>query len=89
MPVFWKCKTTTWSQYYKNIEYLSDPSVSLIEQFKQEIVGIEDPKTHKDYVPCNHVERSKGHLLFILGSRVEIIVKPDKGNLYFIYCDDV
>lgn len=90
MTVFWKCKTTTWSQYYKQIDYLSDPSVDLIEQFKKDIVNYDDPKSHSDYVPCSHVEKSKGHMLFILGSRVEIMVYPnfDTRILYFINCED-
>jgi len=91
MTVFWKCKTTTWSEYYKNIEYLSEPSVNLIEHFKETIVNYDDLKTHSDYVPCSHVEKSRGHMLFILGSRVEIIVYPNSDTriLYFIHCEDI
>ncbi|MGI0101082.1 MAG: hypothetical protein ACREA7_00625 [Nitrosotalea sp.] len=91
MTVFWIRKTTTWSDYFQNIEYLSDPSVDLIDHFKEEIVTFEDLTKHEDYVQCNHVELSKGHLLFILGDRVEVIVKPDKesGILYFISCVDI
>lgn len=91
MTVFWIRKTPTWSRYYKNIEYISDPSSDLIDRFKEVIVIYEDPSKHPDHVPCSHVEQSKGHMLFILGSRVEVIIKPDKETriLYFISCDDV
>jgi len=91
MVIFWKCKTPTWSRYYQNIKYISEPSVDLIETFKKEIATYENPSEHSDYVICNHVEQSKGHLLFILGSRVEVIIKSDKDAeiLYFISCDDV
>lgn len=91
MTIFWQRKTPTWSRYYKNIAYISDPSVDLIEKFKVDIVTYEDPSQHTGYVPCIHVEKSKGHMLFILGSRVEVIIKPDKntGILYFISCDDI
>ena len=91
MTVFWICKTPTWSRYHKDIEYISEPSRDLTDRFKEVIVTYEDPSKHPDYVPCKHVELSKGHMLFILGSRVEIIIKPVKETriLYFISCDDV
>ena len=91
MASVWKCKTTRWSDYYTKIEYISDPSIDLIEQFKQKIVDYDEPKNHSDYVPCDNVERRKGHLLFILGSRVEIIIKPNNEThvLYFMSCEDI
>ena len=90
MAVFWNCKSPTWSQYYHNIEYISDPSINLIEKFKKTIITYEDPKTHPDYVECNHVEKSMGYMLFILASRVEIMIKPvrEKKILYFVNCED-
>ena len=91
MTNFWTCKTPTWSKYYTNIEYLSDPSVDLLDRFKKEIITLENPSTHSAYVECTHVEDSKGHMLFILGSRVEIIINPvkEKEILYFISCEDI
>ena len=46
---------------------------------------------HEDYVPCIHVEKSKGHLLFILESRIELLIRPDDKDrkLYFMDCDDI
>ena len=90
MSDFWIRKTPTWSRYYQKIEYISDPSIDLIERCKIEIITYENPKECKDYVPCDNVERSQGHLLFILGDRVEVIVKPHKDTriLYFIDCND-
>lgn len=90
MTVFWSCKTTENAQYYKKIEYVSDPSVDLIDRFKEEIITYENPMEHRAYVPCTHVEESKGHMLFILDSRVEILIKPDRDakKLFFMDCQD-
>lgn len=90
MVIFWSCKTTENSKYYEKIEYLSEPSRDLIDQFKKEIVTYEDPKNHEGYVKCDDVERSKGHLLFVLYGRVEVLIKPDKEThkLFFMNCED-
>ena len=90
MNKFWDCKTTSNSQYYKRIDYLSDPSTDLIERFKEEIVSYADPSKHNDYVPCPP-EITKGHMLFVLGSRVEILIKLDRENhgLLFMDCADI
>ena len=90
MVIFWNCKSPTWSQYYNNIDYVSEPSIDLIEKFKKTIVNYDDLKTHPDYVECDHVKKSKDHMLFILASRVEIIIYPIKKEkiLYFVNCDD-
>jgi hypothetical protein len=90
MTIFWTCKTTSNASYNSKIQYLSEPSIDLIEKFKQEIVTYQDPTQHPDYVPCNHVERSKGHLLFILRGRVEVLIRPDKqaAKLFFMNCED-
>jgi len=91
MTIFWKLKTPTWAPYRDNLEYLPEPSVDLIDHFKLQIVEIEEPSECEDYVPCTHVEKSQGHMLFILGSRVEVVVMPDfeKRIIYFINCQDV
>ena len=91
MEIFWNCKTTSNSEYYKKIRYLSEPSIDLIEHFKQEIVTYDEISKHEDYVPCSHVEKSKNHMLFILGSRVEILIRPDCDDkkLYFMDCNDI
>ena len=90
MVVFWNCKTTENSKYHEKIEYLSEPSIDLIAQFKKEIVTFEDPKKHESYVKCDDVERSKGHLLFVLYGRVEVLIRPDKEmhKLFFMDCAD-
>lgn len=90
MTVFWRCFTSTNSNYNKNIEYISEPSKDLIDKFKEEIIYFENPKEHGGYIPCNQVERSQGNILFILFSRVEVIIKPhkDRGELEFVYCQD-
>jgi hypothetical protein len=90
MDIFWSCKTTEKSKYYEKIKYLSEPSVDLIEQFKKEIVTFKDPKKHEGYVKCDDVERSKGHLLFVLYGRVEVLIRPDKAanKLFFMDCAD-
>ncbi len=86
----WTCKAPTWSQYYSNIEYVSDPSVDLIETFKKQIVEYEDITTHPAYVLCTHVQESAGHMLFIVDSRMEIMLKPQKERnvLQFVSCQD-
>lgn len=90
MTIFWRCFTTANSNYNKNIEYISEPSKDLIDKFKEEIVCFENPKDHIEYIPCNQVERSQGNILFILFSRVEIIIKPHKETheLEFVHCQD-
>lgn len=90
MAIFWKCKTTSNSEYYKKIDYVSDPSLDLIEGFKKKIAAYRDPARHENYVPGKHAERQKNHLLFILGNRVEILVRPDYEDrkLYFVDCND-
>lgn len=90
MTTFWTCKTPTWSRYYANIEYLSDPSLDLLNRFKKDIIDFENPMTHPAYVECTHIEESKDHMLFILDSRVEIIIYPVKERkiLYFVSCED-
>ena len=90
MNKFWNCKTTRNSQYCKRFDYLSDPSIDLIERFKKEIVRYADPSEHNDHVPCPP-ERTKGHMLFVLGSRVEILIKLDRENhsLLFMHCEDI
>ena len=42
MTIFWNCKTTENSDYYKKIEYLNEPSIDLIETFKKQIVTYEE-----------------------------------------------
>lgn len=90
MTNFWTRKTPTWSNYYERIEYLSDPSVDLLDTFKEEIITYENLTTHPAYVKCTHVQESAGHILFILDSRVEIMIKPDEEQkiLYFVSCED-
>lgn len=90
MVNFWNCKSPTWFQYYHNIEYISDPSINLIEEFKKAIITCEDPKTHPDYIECDHVGKNMGHMLFILANRVKIIINPveEEKILYFINCND-
>lgn len=91
MTVCWICKTTSNSEYYKKIDYLSEPSIDLIGKFKKDIVHYEDPTKHKAYVVCDHIEKIKGHMLFVLDGRVEVLVRPDKENkkLFFVNCDDI
>jgi hypothetical protein len=64
--------------------------VDLLNRFKENIITYQDPTKHPAYVNCTHVEESAGHMLFILDSRVEIILKPDNEQkiLYFISCED-
>ena len=71
--------------------YLSEPSIDLINRFKKDIVDYECPSNHEGYTKCNHGERSKGYLLFILRGRVEILIKPDveTHELVFMDCEDV
>ena len=90
MTNFWICKTPTWSQYHSNIEYVSDPSVDLIETFKKQIVMYEDITTHPAYVLCTHVQESAGHVLFIIDGRVEVMLMPQKERkvLQFVSCQD-
>ncbi len=90
MSVFWKCITAENLRYPQNIQYLSDPSIDLIDKFKNDIIYFEDPKKHSAYVPCTHVEKSQGNILFVLFSRVELILKPDEETheLYFVSCED-
>jgi len=90
MTIFWACKTPTWSKYYARVEYLSDPSVDLLERFKEDIITYKNPIEHPAYVKCTNVQESEGHILFMLDSRVEIMVKPDEEEqiLYFISCED-
>ena len=40
MATIWKCETVSNSEYYKKIEYLSEPSIDLIDRFKKEIVAL-------------------------------------------------
>ena len=78
-------------KYLKKMEYLSDPSIDLINRFKEDIVCYECPSSHSEYVPCNHGEKSKGYMLFVLRGRVEVLIKPDleTRELLFMDCDDV
>ena len=91
MTVFWRCKTTANSEYCKKIEYVSDPSADLIGRFKDEIVSYYDPSKHKDCVPCEDAEKARGHLLFMLGNKAEVLIRPDHkgGRLCFMDYDDV
>jgi len=43
---------------------------------------------YNDYVQCDNVERSNGCLLFILDSRVEVIIRPDLSTIFFVSCED-
>lgn len=90
MTIFWNCKTTENSAYYKKIEYLNEPSIDLIETFKKQIVTYEDISKHVAYITCHHMERSKGHMLFILDSRVEVMVRPapETKKLFFTDCNE-
>ena len=56
---------------------------------KQDESITQDPSTHKAYVPCSHLERSKDHMLFILNSR-EVIILPEKATntLFFTDCNE-
>lgn len=87
----WKCKTHEDDRYLKNINSIQEPSINLIERFKIEIVDYAEPKNHEDYIKCDDVERSKGLLLFILKSRVEVMIKPDYEThiIWFVNCDEV
>ena len=91
MATIWKCETVSNSEYYKKIEDLSEPSIDLIDRFKKEIVTLADPLQHDGYVQCDHAEKSKGCLLFVLRGRVELLIRPDSNNhkLYFVDCDDI
>ncbi len=73
-----------------NIEYVSDPSIDLIEKFKKDIVKFKHPSKHPAFVKCTHVQESAGHLLFILDGRVELVIKPiqERKILFFIHCQD-
>lgn len=88
---FWKCKSHKDDRYLKNILSIQDPSIDLIERFKTEIIEYTHPKNHEDYVKCDDVEKSKGVLLFILKSRVELMIKPDYDTsiIWFVNCDEV
>lgn len=90
MTVFWFCKTTSNSNYNKKIGDISDPSVDLIGHFKEQIITYQDPTRHPDYVPCSHIDRSKGYMLFVLSGRVEVLIKPvsSERKLLFIDCND-
>lgn len=90
MTIFWTTKTLTNSTFDQQFEYISDPSIDLIKIFRNEIIDYPNPKTHDDYVKCDNVERSNGCLLFILKSRVEIIIRPDENSksIYFVSCED-
>ena len=90
MTKYWTCVTTDQSEYYEQLPYLSDPSIDLIEQFKKDIVTIPNPTDYDAYVSCSHIEKSHGHLLFILHSRVELIIMPvlETKELYFMTCWD-
>ncbi len=70
---------------------VSEPSINLIEHFKQEIVTYDDISKHEDYVPCSHAEKSKNYMLFMLGNRIEILIRPyrDGKKLYFMDCNDI
>ena len=89
--VFWKCKSHEDDRYLDKFEYIQEPSADLIETFKIEIIQYQEPKNHESYVQCDDVERSKGLLLFILKSRVEIMIRPDydTGIIWFVNCDEV
>ena len=91
MTVFWSCETTENSKYQEKIQYLSEPSIDLIDSFKGIIVNYEYPSIHSAFVHCNHVDKSQGYLLFILSSRVEILIKIDNPTttLLFMDCDEV
>ncbi|MCY4490755.1 MAG: hypothetical protein OXC46_04735 [Thaumarchaeota archaeon] len=91
MATFWACRTTVNSEFNQKLDYISDPALDYIERFKEEIVKYSDPSRHKDFVPCGHEDRAMGHLLFILGNSVEVLIKPDAGNrkLYFVDCNDI
>ncbi len=90
MTRFWTCKTPTWSQYFVNIEYVSDPSVDLLTKFKTDIVEFEHPEKHPAFVECTHVQKSAGHMLFIIDGRVEVVINPmrDRKILFFVHCQD-
>lgn len=90
MPIFWTTHLLLNTTFEQQFEYISDPSIDLIKAFRNEIIQCVDPKTHRDYVQCDNVERSNGCLLFILKSRVEIIIKPnyDIKSIYFVSCED-
>ena len=89
--IFWKCVTTSNTNFNKKLAYLSDPSLDPIEHFKERIVTYDVPTNREDYVQCDHIEKSKNYLLFILGSRVEVLIKPDytSKELYFMDCNDL
>ena len=88
---FWKCKSHPSDRYLKNINSIQEPSIDLIDKFKIDIIDYREPKNHEGYVKCDNVERSKNGLLFILGSRVEVIIKPDFKTmiLWFVNCDEI
>jgi hypothetical protein len=90
LSTFWVCKTTTNSNYNKKIIYISEPSIDLIDHFKDQIVTYQDPTKHPDYVPCTHIAKSKGYMLFVLKGRVEVLIKPDTSGkkLLFMDCND-
>ncbi|MBI1664059.1 MAG: hypothetical protein IS860_11385 [Nitrosopumilus sp.] len=69
-----------------NIEYVSDPSIDLIEKFKKDIVKFKHPSKHPAFVKCTHVQESAGHLLFILDGRVELVINQfKKEKFYFLF----
>jgi len=90
MAVFWNCKTTENSDYNAKIEYLSEPSADLIDKFKKEIITYKDPSLHEAYIQCDHMERSKGHMLFVLHGRVEVMIRPESATkkLFFTDCNE-
>ena len=90
MRHYWRCIVPENSKFKAKIAYLSDPSVDLIKHFARSIRDYKDPSDHNEYVKCEHIERSHGYMLFILSSRVEILIKPDRENhtLFFVDCED-
>lgn len=90
MGIIWKCVTTANSRFNEQMEYLSEPSIDLIERFKKDIVNYEKPEEHRAYQYCDRLGKNKGLMLFVLDGRVEVIIKQDKENqeLIFTNCAD-
>jgi len=89
--LFWKCTAFENSKFIKNQDLLDEVSLNLIEHFKKEIVNVKNPTTYGGYVNCTHVEKSRGNILIVLDSRVEIIIHPivEVGKIYFVSCDEI